>query len=122
MPKENDMLPIKVRATVLTAALVLLVAGSAKASTIEARVPFPFVVGGQTLPAGEYRVADDGTGIVQIVGERNNHVGMYAMTVPADGRDPAGEKPSLTFKRGETLYRLSGIWESDSRGRAIALK
>jgi hypothetical protein len=35
---------------------------------------------------------------------------------------PAGNKPSLTFKRGETVYRQSSIWESGTDGRTIAAK
>ena len=38
------------------------------------------------------------------------------MTIPADGHDPAGNKPALTFSRFENGYRLSTIWESASEG------
>jgi hypothetical protein len=101
----------------LAAACVLLGAGSARAATLEVNVPFPFVVEGQTLPAGQYRVMDDG-GIVQIRGERGTHVALNFMTTPANGHDPAGERPALTFTRHENQYRLSGIWESGDYGLA----
>ena len=42
-----------------------------------------------------------------------------ATVEPAAGHDPAGEKPTLTFTRHETQYRLTGIWESGTDGQAI---
>jgi len=116
------MFLIKGSAAVLTAAFLVLVAQTAQATTIEARVPFPFLVQGQTLPAGRYLVTDDGTGVVRIAGERGTRASLFAMTIPASGHDPAGNKPSLTFTRSETVYRLSSIWESGTAGRAIAAK
>ena len=83
-------------------------------------VPFPFQVQGQTLPAGHYQLVTDGeTGVVSIVGEKGTKASMFAMTIPAAGHDPAGEKPSLQFKRSETLYRLSSVWASGTDGRTI---
>jgi hypothetical protein len=116
------MCAIKGSAAVLTAAFLVLVSQTAQATTVEARVPFPFQVQGQTLPAGRYLVENDGTGVVRIVGERGNRASLFAMTIPASGHDPAGNKPSLTFKRSETVYRLSSIWESGTDGRIITTK
>jgi hypothetical protein len=106
------------RAGVLTVACMVLATGSARASTVEVKVPFPFVVRGQTLPAGRYSVNDDG-GVVQIRGEKGNHAIVYFLTIPADGHDPAGNTPALTFRRDEHQYRLTGIWESASQGREL---
>jgi hypothetical protein len=113
------MSSIKGSAAVLTAAFLVLAGHAAQAATVEATVPFPFVVHGKTLPAGRYLVQYDGTGVVEIIGEGVTRVGMFAMTMPAAGHDPAGERPTLTFKKGETLYRLSSIWESGTDGRTI---
>jgi len=43
---------------------------------MEITVPFPFVVQGRTLPAGQYRVTNDG-GLVQFHGERGNQAVLY---------------------------------------------
>jgi hypothetical protein len=110
----------KRRTALLAAAVLVLVCGTARASTVEVKVPFPFLVHGQMLPAGQYLVTSAGTGVVEITGERGTRVGMFAMTTPASGHDPAGEKPALTFKKDETLYRLSSIWASGTDGRTIA--
>jgi len=102
------------------AALLVCLAGTAGAATVEVRVPFPFELHGQTLPAGHYLVTSDGNGVVEIEGVRGTRAGMFAMTTPASGHDPAGEKPALTFQRVETQYRLSTIWASGTEGFAIA--
>jgi len=116
------MCSIKGSAAVVIAAFLVLVSQTAQAATVEARVPFPFLVQGQTMPAGRYLIADDGTGVVQIMGESGNRASLFAMTIPASGHDPAGNKPTLTFKRGETVNRLSSIWESETDGRTIVAK
>jgi hypothetical protein len=55
-------------------------------------------------------------------GRRSEREGtaVIVLTIPAEGHDPAGEKPALTFARHETQYRLTDIWESRSEGREIA--
>jgi hypothetical protein len=106
------------RAGALTAACMMLATGSALASTVEVKVPFPFVVRGQTLPAGWYSVNDDG-GVVEMRGEKGTHAIAYFLTIPANGHDPAGNTPALTFRRNEHQYLLTGIWESASQGREI---
>jgi hypothetical protein len=106
------------RAGLLAAAFVLCLGGSARAATIEVKVPFPFLVHGRTLPAGDYRVENDG-GVVLFRGEKGNRTGMFVMTMPAAGHDPAGDSPALSFTRDETQYRLADIWESGSQGFEI---
>jgi hypothetical protein len=106
------------RAALLAAAFVVCVGTSARASTVEFKVPFPFLVQGKTLPAGEYRLENDGS-IVLIRGEKGNRAAMFIMTTPAGGHDPAGDKPALSFTRYETQYRLADIWESGSQGLEV---
>ena len=107
------------KSAVLASAFLLFNCMSARAATVEVKVAFPFVVHGQTLPAGRYLVEDEGSDGVVIRGEKGNHADMFVLTIPAVGKDPAGEKPALTFTRHETQYRLSSIWESGTDGRAI---
>ncbi len=47
------MLLIKRRTALLAAAFLVLLSGTGQASTVEVKVPFPFQVRGQTLPAGD---------------------------------------------------------------------
>jgi hypothetical protein len=97
-------------------------AGSAHAEEVTVKVPFPFVVHGQTLPAGEYVVAPatDDSAVMIIRGGNPRHESMALVeTIPADGHDQAGDTPSLTFRHVENEYRLSTIWESGTEGRAL---
>ena len=107
------------KSLVLAAAILVFTGATARAETVEVKVAFPFVVHGQTMPAGRYFVENEGSTVVLLRGEKGNHADMFVLTAPATGHDPAGEKPALTFKRDETHYRLTGIWESATDGRAI---
>jgi hypothetical protein len=107
------------KSAVIAAASLVCSGATARAATVEVKVAFPFVVQGQTLPAGEYRVESEGSSAVLIRGEKSNHAGVFVLTSPALGHDPAGQRPALTFTRHETQYRLSGIWESGTDGHAI---
>ena len=73
---------------------------------------------GKTLPAGEYRVENDGA-VVLLRGEKGNRASMVVMTTPTVANNPAGDKPALSFTRYETQYRLVDIWESGSQGLEV---
>jgi hypothetical protein len=113
-----------IRKSLSVAVVVLgfgLCAGSAQAQEeVIANVPFPFVVQGHTLPAGKYvvsRVSQDRSALVIRGEDANRRSIAIFLTMPADGNDPAGDKPALTFSRFENGYRLSTIWESASEGQ-----
>lgn len=105
----------------LAAAFLVFAAGSAKAATVDVKVPFPFVVHGQTLPAGQYRMESDTAdpSVFFIRGEHGTNASALVLTRPADGHDPSGDAPALTFTRHEREFRLADIWESGSQGREI---
>lgn len=104
--------------TGLAAAFVCAAAGVARAETLDVKIPFPFVVHGQTLPAGDYRLETDGP-LVMLRGEHGIKTSVIFTTLPAAGQDPAGGTPVLTFKHGDTQYKLEDIWESTFRGGAV---
>ena len=86
------------------------------------KVPFPFVVGGQSFPAGNYTIEREGSAlsVLLIRGDKGNKTAAaFVSTLPADGHDPAGDVPVLTFKRHENEYRLSEVWESGSEGQLV---
>ena len=102
----------------IAAALIVSAASAARADTLDVKVPFPFIVHGQTLPAGDYRVETEGP-VVLLRGEHGNKTTIIFTTMPADGQDPAGDAPVLIFRRGETQYRLADLWESASKGGTV---
>jgi hypothetical protein len=120
------MRSILARSTLGVAAFLLLVAGTASASAsavLEVKIPFPFVVRGQSFPAGHYTVQreDMTSSVLLIHGDRGNKTtaSTFVATMPAAGQDPAGHVPALLFTRVENQYRLSGVWESGSEGQTI---
>lgn len=110
------------KATLLAAGLLVFAGGTANAAVINVKVPFPFVVQGTTLPAGQYRVQRDdvNSSVILIQAERGHNASMFVLTTPAAGHDPAGNTPALTFKRYENQYRLADIWEMGGQGHEVA--
>ena len=47
------------KAVLFAAGLVMLAGGTASAAPVDVKVPFPFIVQGKTMPAGQYRVERD---------------------------------------------------------------
>jgi hypothetical protein len=113
------------KSVMLGAMLLGLGAGSARAAELAiVNVPFPFVVRGQTLPAGKYEVRsnDDAQSILLIEGMNGNKARAFVLTNAEYGRNPAGSKPALTFVRRENQYRLNGVWESNDYAREIRVR
>ena len=111
-----------VKTPMLLGFVFLLAGGSARAATlVDVRVPFPFVVRNQILPAGQYRVEQVGNdpAILMIRGEHGLNVSVISSSIEATGQDPAGNKPALTFSRGEDGYHLKDIWQSHADGREL---
>ena len=110
-----------VKMSVLMGLALLLVEGSANAALVEIKVPFPFQVENQTLPAGQYRVERDidNPSILFIRGENGIHASVIASSVEAGGQNPTGDKAALVFTHGETGYRLKDVWESHAYGREL---
>ena len=108
------------KAMLIAGALVVVTGAQARAAVVDVKVPFPFVVHGHQFPAGEYRVERDETN-PSVILIRNEHdkTGMFVMTEPVLGQDPAGDRPALTFDRFENQYRLAGIWESVHQGEEV---
>jgi hypothetical protein len=105
-------------AAALAIACVGMIASTARAQeTVVAKVPFAFIVHGLQMPAGSYSVTAD-NGILTIRG-MDNRSASFAIAIPADGRDPAGDDPSLIFVRWENQEMLSEIWESRTDGLSI---
>lgn len=105
----------------LTVALLGFVTSAHAQELITANVPFAFVVGNQTFPAGVYelRAPDSSAAIFTLQGTKNADIS-FVLTRQADGRDPSGDEPSLVFVRNENTYRLWQIWQSSDRGHELS--
>jgi hypothetical protein len=109
------------KSSVFVAVILGCFVGSAHAQgNMTVTVPFPFIVGHQEFPAGQYdvRTPDGAQEVIEIEGV-NNKAAAFALTLPAGGGDPIGNQPALVFSRHENEYRLSQIWESSTIGHEL---
>jgi hypothetical protein len=84
------------------------------------KVPFPFVAGQKTFPAGQYEIRGIDTGAVLAIKRMSDPSSFgFLITNSLIGYDPAGDQPSLVFTRSLNEYRLSQIWNSTSEGREL---
>jgi alkylation response protein AidB-like acyl-CoA dehydrogenase len=117
--EEVRMLAVTKKAAWLAVAVLVLYGGTARAAEVEVKVPFPFMVHNQVLPAGTYLVERESADTLLIRGEKGARAGAFSLTIPASGHNPAGNQPSLEFTRGESEYVLSNVWESGHDGQTI---
>jgi hypothetical protein len=87
-------------------------------------VPFAFVVGHHQFSAGQYEIreVDGAANVIAIEGISDPSSSGFVLTNAADGRDPAGDQPTLVFTRHEDQYRLTQIWDSTTEGRELAAR
>jgi hypothetical protein len=106
---------ILVRMVLLSAATV----GLAQSSTGEFKgdIPFRFVVGNQTLPAGRYTLTPLGETIVRIQGAGNIRV--LVQTHSTQRKEPASVTRMVFRRRGDACV-LSELWIAGNRiGRQL---
>lgn len=112
----------------LLIAFIGIIAGSAQAQTqtrrkvtLEATVPFEFVVANRTFPAGHYVFematgspkSSDQSGVLVVRGNERKFYAAVATGVAADAN--AHVSPKLTFVRGGDRVFLSQIWRQGDR-------
>ena len=118
------MRSIITKSVVLAGAFLLgagAAANAAASNIVEVKIPFAFVVNGQSFPAGQYMVEREemSSPVLLIRGEKGNHRATFVSAMAAGGQDPAGDVPALVFTHYENQYRLSTVWESDSEGWSV---
>jgi len=94
-------------------------AQSARRTVVQ--IPFDFVVGGKTLPAGRYRVAPIGSNAYATweVRSTSRDAGAIAMTT-AIGGGSAQNESRLVFRKEGGTYFLAEVWTTaDRAGHAL---
>ena len=102
---------------------LLLVAGSAIAQTVHvsADIPFNFVVGSKTYPAGAYSIGtmSDRDSKVLLLRAADGNTSMAVVSNAAENLTPA-DKTKLIFNRYGNQYFLSQVWlNGEVRGRQL---
>ena len=108
---------------------VLLVAASAlnaqaqTARTVVAQIPFDFVVGNETLPAGEYvvgRATHNSASCLVVTSADGRRSALVLTDATAAGKPAAGKAAraalKLDFHRYGDQYFLAQVWNGDSHG------
>ena len=108
------------RSIALGFGLLLATASYAQEAHVRAAVPFDFIVGNQSLPAGDYTVQSmQPTSSALVI--RNNDDGKAIMALAGSSRQlKASDNTKLVFHRVGNRYFLSEIWEQgESAGRKL---
>ena len=106
---------------VLSMAIVAVSARGQASSPLLANIPFQFVVGDQTLPAGEYRIERmlSGNPKVLLIRGKDGRAHRTVMTMEVLANDWQAES-KLIFNRYGNHYFLSQIWtQGDNSGREL---
>jgi hypothetical protein len=113
---------MKARLLAVAVALVLSMAVSGKCNAqekVKANIPFEFVVGDATLPAGEYQIKSAlvSDSSAQLIQRSDGSVSMMVLTNAADQKGE-NSNPRLIFQRYGSQYFLSQIWWGET-GRQL---
>jgi hypothetical protein len=98
----------------LAFAVLVPLSVTTSASQVNCRVPFSFIVGGQTLPPGLYSVSTS-QGYMVMRGSSHN-----AIALTLAGRERADGKARLVFLKTGDRYDLSEVWSGDGTGLQIS--
>jgi hypothetical protein len=108
----------------LAAAIVSGVPSTARAadSSMNADIPFAFIVGTIHLPPGRYVVSEVSENpSVLLVARKDGGAAAFSLSIPSAGASISG-RPELTFARVGGQYFLSGVaLDSDTRGIIVTL-
>src|SRR5258708_35768368 len=114
----KEEVPMKKRSFVITSLLVLSLVAAAQVvraqETLVVSIPFDFVAGSATLPAGEYRVQKlDRNPAVLLIHCSEPTVSAMVMTNAAQAKEPQSDS-KLVFHRYGNHYLLSQVWTAGS--------
>lgn len=103
---------------IMTLAMVTAVASAnGQSQRSKANIPFEFVVGDQTLPAGEYATdAMNAAGNVLRIRPVNAKGSALRLTSPASG---SAKHAKLVFHRYGQRYFLAEVWTTEDDGREL---
>ncbi len=116
---------MKKRAFVIASVLALSIMAATQVALAQdsmvVNIPFEFVAGNATLPAGEYLVQSPEFGpAVILINRAIPDASVALVTMPASARDPQSAS-KLVFNRYGERYFLSKIWkEGSSQGKQLS--
>ncbi|HMD39924.1 MAG TPA: hypothetical protein VKH15_11620 [Candidatus Acidoferrum sp.] len=115
---------MKTRALVMTGIMALTVMASTQVAhaqdALVVNIPFEFIAGNTTMPAGEYSVKVSGPqGTLLIINRTSASASVLMTTNPAAASEPQAAS-KLVFNQYGNRYFLSQIWrEGNANGRQL---
>jgi hypothetical protein len=99
------------------AMITAVVSANGQTGSARARIPFEFVVGDKTLPAGSYSVSSINMyGDVLKIAGRNTQASALRLSMAASG---TAKRAQLVFHRYGQRYFLAEVWSGSDRGRIL---
>jgi len=96
-------------------AVVVPLSVTTSASELNCRVPFSFIVGGRTMPAGLYSITTS-QGYMLLKG-----LSHHSFVLATPGSEGSGGQARLVFLKAGDRYDLTEVWSGDGRGLQIAV-
>jgi hypothetical protein len=118
--KENFMSNKVMRILFLFSAIcALTICANAQGPIASAHIPFSFIAGGRTLPAGDYVFDSGQSGVLFIHGGANAAVMVLTTT---QGSDSGTSEPRVVFDRRGGQQFLTGIRVPSNPSLAVSFK
>jgi len=95
-----------------TLLLVTAAVGQNNPASLRVDIPFSFVVGDRTLPAGRYFVSNHGEKTLHIVDAHNR--GTFVLAFMVDGNSPESSGKLVFYRYGDN-YFLAQVWGTSGR-------
>jgi hypothetical protein len=96
------------KTTLLFGGLVALATSvSAETPLVNVNVPFTFVAGGKTMPAGSYTIGEPSTGGILLI--RGNQPDSTALVLAVNAGPSANKNPGVTFSRRGGSVTMSTV-------------
>lgn len=86
-----------------------------KETLLQANIPFAFVAGGVTLPAGEYRVYHPGNPYVIVIEKNDGTTRSMTYVHPSSSIDPSKNSTKLLFHKYGDQYFLAEVWTEQNQ-------
>ncbi len=109
----------RIMAVVLYSIATFITFGSAlaQAQTLQAKIPFDFVVRGKVLPAGTYRIHAVGSNLIEVRARDNSIV--ETSTTHANNRGPVTDGTLVFYKYGEQYFLREILCDSANLSSAL---
>jgi hypothetical protein len=116
--QKEVVMKYRIMRTMLMAAAIVVIAvpGIAQSGMVSATIPFEFIVGDKTMPAGDYSITCDlSHELVNIESRQNDRHNAALLMTLVEGKTGV-TSPRLVFNVREGRHFLAQVWNGGSMG------